>query len=325
MNFEQRIFQFIGKNKLIRPGGLVIVGFSGGADSMALMQALAALRHDLGIRLHAAHFNHQMRPQALRDERFVVEWCRRLNVPVTVARRRAGKKVHLSEDDARQLRFKFFIRLALRLKAQSVVLAHSRNDLAETVLMRLLRGSGLYGLRGILPRRCIEGVVFVRPLMGVGRADIESYLKSKGVPFCTDATNRDPRYARNKVRLKLLPLLARQYNPQIINCLYDLGVTAADDYEFLANCAQKRFAKSVSISAGRAKIALRQMAALHPAIRRLIIRQMAQALRRDLSGLTFEHIRAAEDLMAHKGNATVHWPHHLMVSKTNKFLELSKG
>ena len=93
-------------------------------------------------------------------------WCRRLNIPLTVGRRQGGKIKLLSEDDARQMRFEFFIKSAHRLKAQSVALAHTRNDLAETVLMRLMRGSGLYGLRAILPRRCIEGVVFVRPLMG---------------------------------------------------------------------------------------------------------------------------------------------------------------
>jgi len=321
MNFEQKIFQFIGKNKLIRPGARVVVGFSGGADSMALMQALAGLRHDLGIRLHAAHFNHKMRPQALRDERFVTQWCRRLRVPLTVARRR-GTITPLSEDEARRMRFKFFVKLARRLKAQSVALAHTRNDLAETVLMRLLRGSGLYGLRGILPQRCINDVLFVRPLLGFSRADIEGYLKSKKVPFCTDATNRQTKYARNKVRLKLLPLLAREYNPQIIDCLSDLGKTACEDYEFLANCAQKRFKKSVIISSGRVKITLKQISALHPAIRRLIIRQMAAVLAFDPAVLSFNHIQTIEDLAAQRGDGRLQLPHHLMANKTKKFLEL---
>ncbi len=88
------------------------------------------------------------------------------------------------------MRFEFFIKTAGRLKAQSVALAHTRNDLAETVLMRLMRGSGLYGLRAILPRRMMEGVIFVRPLLGITRQDVERYLKSKKIPFCTDATNQ---------------------------------------------------------------------------------------------------------------------------------------
>jgi len=323
MDFEKEVFQFIGKNKLIVPGGLVIVGFSGGADSMALMQVLVALRHDLGIRLHAAHFNHRLRGQALRDERFVRRWCGRLNVPLTVGRRRGGEKIHLSEDDARQMRFKFFVKLALRLQAQSVVLAHTRSDLAETVLMRLLRGSGLYGLRGILPQRSIGNVTFVRPLMGVARADVEDYLTFKRVPFCTDATNLTSKYARNKIRLKLLPLLAREYNPQITDILTDLAHTAYEDYAFLADCAQRRFEKSVIISSGRVKISLKQISVLHPAIRRLLIRQMTEALTHNLSVLTFEHVRAVEDLMAKNEGGTLYLPHRLTLNKTKKFLELS--
>ena len=323
MNFEQKVFQFIGKNKLIVPGGLVIVGFSGGADSMALMQTLVSLRHDLGIRLHAAHFNHKIRPQALRDERFVRRWCKRLNVPLTVGARRTARAGHLSEDDARQMRFKFFVKLALELKAQSVALAHTRNDLAETVLMRLLRGSGLYGLRGILPQREITDVTFVRPLMGVARADIEAYLKSKRIIFCTDTTNRLLKYTRNKIRLQLLPLLAREYNPQITDILTDVAHTAYEDYDFLFNCAQKRFEKSVIVSAGRVKISLQQISRLHPAIRRLIIRQMAQVLTHDPSALTFEHVRAVEDWIADSGHGCLCLPHNMTVGKTKKFLELS--
>ena len=143
MNFDQRISQFIDKNKLISPRGLLLVGVSGGADSMALLLALVALRHELGIALHVVHFNHRFRLEALSDERFVARCCEQLNIPLTVGRRNGGKLRHLSEDEAREMRFEFFVKTARRLKAQSVALAHTRNDLAETVLMRLMRGSGL--------------------------------------------------------------------------------------------------------------------------------------------------------------------------------------
>ena len=112
MNFEQRILQFIRKNKLIAPRGRVVIGVSGGADSMALLLALAGLRHDLGVQLHAAHFNHKFRPESAQDEHFVDTWCRQLNIPLTVGRRKGGKIRHLSEDDARQMRFKFFVKTA---------------------------------------------------------------------------------------------------------------------------------------------------------------------------------------------------------------------
>ena len=325
MNFEQRIFQFIGKNKLIAPRGRVVVGVSGGADSMALLLALAGLRHDLGVQLHAAHFNHKFRPEALRDERFVAGWCKQLNIPLTVGRRPGRKIRRLSEDDARQMRLEFFVKTALRFKAQSVALAHTRNDLAETVLMRLMRGSGLYGLRAILPRRCIEGVTFVRPLMGVNRQDVEDYLKAKKIPFCTDATNRLSVYERNKIRLHLLPLLAREYNPQIINALSDLAATALEDYEFLSMRAREQFEKNVIISDRKIKMDLKSIRRQHPAMLRLIFRQMAESLAGDPAALTFEHIHALENLAALSGQGTVDLPRHLRARKTQKFLELVKN
>ena len=322
MNFEQRIFQFIGKNKLMAPGGLVLVGVSGGADSMALLLALVGLRHDLGVRLHAAHFNHRLRPEALRDERFVITRCRQLNIPLTVGRRPGRKIRHLSEDDARQMRFKFFIKTAIGLKAQCVALAHTRNDLAETVLMRLMRGSGLYGLRAILPRRCMEGVTFVRPLMGVNRFEVEDYLKAKKISFCTDATNAQTLYERNKVRRHLLPLLAREYNPQIINALSDLAATALEDYEFLSMHARKQFKKNVTVSNRKIKMDLKSIRRQHPAMLRLMFRQMAESLTKDPAALTFEHIHALENLAAQSGRGKVDLSHHLKAVKTQKFLEL---
>jgi tRNA(Ile)-lysidine synthase len=322
LNFEQRIFQFIGKNKLIAPRGLVVIGISGGADSMALLMALAGLRHVLGVQLHAAHFNHQFRPEASRDERFVANWCGRFNVPLTVGHRFGRKIKHLSEDDARQMRIEFFVKTARRLKAQSVALAHTRNDLAETVLMRLMRGSGLYGLRAILPRRCIEGVTFVRPLMGVNRLDVEKYLKAQKIPFCTDATNLLTVYERNKVRHELLPLLAKEFNPQIINALSDLAATAGEDYEFLSMHARKQFEKNVIIANKRVKLDLKSIRRLHPAMLRLMFRLMAEILTKDPAALTFEHIHALENLAAQSQNGAVNLPHHLKAVKTQKFLEL---
>ena len=323
MNFEQRILQFIKKNKLIAPRGRVVIGVSGGADSMALLIGLGRLRHDLGVQLHVIHFNHKFRPEAIRDERFVVKWCKQLNIPLTIGRRQGGKIKHLSEDDARQMRFEFFVKSAQNLKAQSVALAHTRNDLAETVLMRLMRGSGLYGLRAILPRRNIEGIIFVRPLLDVSRVDIENYLKIRKVPFCTDNTNRLRIYERNKVRHELLPFLAREYNPKIIDALSDLAATAGEDYEFLSIHARKQFEKSVIISRGKVKIGLKSIRRQHPAIVRLIVRQMVEVLTKDTAALTFEHAHALESLVFQNGSGVLDLPNHLKGVKNQEFLELS--
>ena len=322
MKFEQHILQFIDKNKLITPRGLVVVGVSGGADSMALLLALSRLRHDLGVVLHAVHFNHKFRRDASRDESFVGVWCKQLNVPLTVGRRQGGAIKHLSEDDARQMRFEFFVKTARALKAQSVALAHTRNDLAETVLMRLMRGSGLYGLRAIMPSRCIEGITFVRPLLGVNRLDVEDYLKSRKVPFCTDSTNRQTMYERNKVRHELLPLLAREYNPQIIDALSDLAATAGEDYNFISAHAHRQFEKNVTVSLKKVKMDLKGVGRQHPAVLRLILRKMVESLGQDQAALSFEHVHALENLAVQNGNGAVDLPYHLRAYKIRASLEL---
>jgi tRNA(Ile)-lysidine synthase len=323
LNFEQRVLQFIGKNKLAASRGLIVVGVSGGADSMALLLALAALRHDLGVRLHAAHFNHKFRPEASRDERFVAEQCEGLNVPLTVGHRQGPRVRRLSEDEARRMRFGFFIKTAHALKAQSVALAHTRNDLAETVLMRLMRGSGLYGVRAILTRRSIEGVWFVRPLMGVDRKDVEDYLRSRKTPYCTDSTNFQTIYERNKIRHELLPVLAKEYNPRIINVLSDLAATAGEDYDFMSMQARKVFEKVCHISKRKITIELKGIRGRHPAIVRLVFRQMVESLTKDQAVLTFEHIHALENLAIQDCPGKVDLSHHLKAVKTGKTLDIS--
>ncbi len=322
MDLEQRTFQFIKKNKLISPRGLVLIGVSGGADSMALLYVLSNLRHDLGVHIQAVHFNHRLRTQADSDEAFVGRWCKKLNVPLTVGRREGGKVSRLSEDDARQLRFDFFAKTARSLKAQSVALAHTRNDLAETVLMRLMRGTGLYGLRAILPRRSIEGIIFVRPLLELSRIDIEKYLKIKKVPFRTDATNHQLLYERNKVRHQLLPLMARKFNPRIINALSDLAATAGEDYEFLSAYAQKFYDKNVIVAKNKVKIDLTPIKRQHPAIVRLLLRQMVEVLTNDPASLSFEHIHALEGLVSQDGPGALDLPFSIKAVRDKKSLEL---
>lgn len=164
--------------------------------------------------------------------------------------------------------------------------------------------------------------MFVRPLLDVSRADVEDYLKVKKTPFCTDATNHQTKYERNKVRLQLLPLMANGYNPQIIKALSDLASTAGEDYDFIELHARKQFDKIVITSKKKVKLDLKGVKRQHPAILRLIFRQMVESLTNDPSALTFEHIRALADLASCDGRGTVDLPHHLKAVKTQGSLEL---
>ena len=142
------------------------------------------------------------------------------------------------------------------------------------------------------------------------------------MPFCTDATNGQMIYERNKVRLELLPLLARVYNPQIIDALSDLAATAGEDYEFLSMHARRQYEKIVTISKRRVKINLKGIKRQHPAIRRLMFRQMAESLTKEPVTLTFEHIQALENLVAQKASGKIDLPQHLKAGKTQISLEL---
>jgi len=160
-------------------------------------------------------------------------------------------------------------------------------------------------------------------LMDLNRRDVEDYLKVQKIPFCKDATNRQTVYERNKVRLHLLPLLAKEYNPQIIHALSDLAATALEDYDFISMQASQQFKILVTVSKAKLKLDLKRINDLHPAILRLIFRQMAEVLTKDPAVLDFEHIRMLENLVCSKMPGAIDLPHHLKAIKTPKFLELS--
>ena len=192
---------------MLPPGALILCAVSGGRDSMALLHLLTALAEEGGFRVHAAHFNHHLRPTADRDEDFVRRWCGDRGIPLTCGggdaaafAKAAGTSL---EDGARQLRYRFLEETADQVGAARIATAHHREDNAETVLLHLLRGAGLQGLSGIPP---VRGKI-VRPLLEAGRADIDAYVERNGLPYVEDESNRDTAYTRNRLRLEVLPLL----------------------------------------------------------------------------------------------------------------------
>jgi tRNA(Ile)-lysidine synthase len=221
------------------PGGLV-VAVSGGPDSVALLRALQTLwgsQPDQPICI--AHLNHQLRgPDSDADEAFVHElhaqftrdypsllWrCERIDV----ATRARQEKANI-EALARRLRYGWLTQIAQEIGARWIATGHSADDLAETVLHRLLRGSGLQGLCGIAPRRMLtEDVGLIRPLLDVTRAEVCAYLEALNQPYCLDRSNSDRAFTRNRLRYELLPLLAREYNPAVSEALCRLARQARE-------------------------------------------------------------------------------------------------
>lgn len=210
-----KVAKFIEKKALLADGAKVIVALSGGADSVALLLVL----QKLGYCCTAVHCNFHLRgEESMRDEHFVRELCHRRNVPLTVVdfdtTAYAQEKKISIEMAARELRYEAFERLRKESGATAIAVAHHRDDSSETVLLNLLRGTGIKGLRGIQPK---NGYI-VRPLLCVGRSDIQEYLHYRGEEYVTDSTNLQTDYTRNKVRLEILPAMSK-INPSIIESI----------------------------------------------------------------------------------------------------------
>lgn len=187
--------------------GLVLCAVSGGRDSMAMLHILSRLAEEEGFRIAAAHFNHRLRVTAERDEDFVRNWCRERDIPLTCGagdvKTFAAREGLGVEDAARKLRYAFLEAAAQDMGADRIAAAHHREDNAETVLLHLLRGTGLQGLCGIAP---VRGKI-VRPLLETSRAEIDEYIKRHDVPYVDDESNQDARFTRNRLRLEVMPLL----------------------------------------------------------------------------------------------------------------------
>ena len=229
---REQVLQYIRERKLLKAGDRVGVAVSGGADSVALLRVLLELREELGIVVHVAHFNHQLRgEESDGDERFVAELAGQFDLPFFAGRGdvRAHATVNkLSlEHAARELRYQWFDQLTDDDRLDRIATAHTADDQAETVLMKFLRGAGSRGLAGIHPQLFTDGCcVAIRPLLATTREGIERYLNERNQAWREDPSNRDAKHTRNRIRHELLPLLEREYNPNIRRQLCEIAEIA---------------------------------------------------------------------------------------------------
>ena len=222
---------------MIQAGDSVIVALSGGADSVALLYAMLELKNELDIKLSACHVNHKLRgDESDSDEAFVRALCENLNVELTIRSIdvRAMQKKHQSiEETARNARYSFFSELVSRSERQYVATAHTASDNTETILLNLIRGTGLKGLCGIPPVR--DGII--RPLILCEREEIEKYCGEKKISYVTDSTNLSDLFTRNKIRLSLIPLI-KEINPSVDDCFTRMSEILRQDSDFLESLAQ---------------------------------------------------------------------------------------
>ena len=245
----ERVRRFAGRERLFRGLAKLVVAVSGGPDSVAALLLLRELGEAHGFEVAAAHFDHQLRPESAADRDFVADLCERLDVPcmtgegdvpLAAAEMRAGM-----EETARRLRYQFLAFAAERQGAGAVATGHTAGDHAETVLHHLLRGSGVRGMRGMLPRAPLPGMPslqLIRPLLSISRADTVAVCEAAGIEYRRDETNADPAATRNRIRHHVLPLL-REENPAVETAILGLAESARElfrDVERAADLAQPR-------------------------------------------------------------------------------------
>jgi len=256
-SLKQRLLANLKKQEMTRPGDRVGVAVSGGADSVALLLLLLELREKLGIVLSVVHFNHKLRGKASdADEAFVAKLAVKHGLEfhsasVYVAKKAKKERANL-EDAARRARYDYFRSLAESGVCGRVAVAHTADDQAETVLAHILRGTGLTGLGGIHPA---AGPV-IRPLLSVRRSELRGFLRARKQSWREDATNRDTKRMRARIRKKLLPLLEKQFQPGIVEHLTTLATLAREDEAFFETAVKERLASLVQKSGGGAAIGI---------------------------------------------------------------------
>ncbi|HLD40762.1 MAG TPA: tRNA lysidine(34) synthetase TilS [Candidatus Omnitrophota bacterium] len=319
----RKVLQAVKEYGLIREFDRIVLGVSGGPDSIALLYCLLALKEEYRLTLHIAHLNHMLRPKdSLKDAEFVRLLAKKLGLACAIKKVNVrGLKKGSLEEAARKARLDFFLDTAKRIKADKIALGHTLDDQAETVLMRLLRGSGLLGLSGILPKRDILGFTVIRPLLGIKRKEIENFLKAKRIIPRVDASNLDQAYFRNRIRHKLLPGLEK-YNPNIKEVLAGSAQNLALDYDYLCSSSLKIFKRLAKGTAHqRISFPLDKFLKLHPAIGNMLLRYAYAWLKGDTRRLTYRHIRELNDLLLNRPEGSiVDLPSGISFSKRSKYL-----
>lgn len=300
----------IAEKDMICPGETVLVGLSGGADSVALLHALWTLRAELSIDLVAAHLNHGIRgADADEDAEFVRVLASKLDIAVIVETVSVPAiQVTLGvgmEEAARTARYDFLERTAEAHNAARIAVAHTSDDQAETVLLNIIRGSGIDGLAGM---PAVRGKI-IRPLNDVSRAEVEDYLRENVLQWRTDPTNFEDAYTRNRVRLRLIPFLQEEFNPRVKEALLSLSKLAADESELLGELAGIGYSRAV-LGQGSDWIELDAcvVRAEPAAIRRRVVRKAIEHVKGDLRDVEFHQVQRLLSHLAAEDSITLTLP-----------------
>jgi len=319
-NFLGRILKVITENKLIEKGETIAIGVSGGPDSMALLLSLIKLQKILEINITVCHYNHRLRgEESDRDENFVKNFCGKQGIEFILGR---AEKDNLfkNEEGARAARYDFFKKILEEGRVGRLALAHQLNDSVETFLMRLIRGSGIAGLRSI---PLVREEKIIRPLLFSSREEILAFLKEEKVDYVTDSSNLFPIYTRNKIRQALMPLLL-EFNPNILETLSNTIRVIEADYDYIESAAKKEYEGLAQKQKGEIVLERKKYLSLHPALRLLVLRLGISELS-SLKNITSKQLFEVESvILKGEGKKYKLLPSSLKIGLENGKIVLSK-
>jgi len=324
-DIRDQVFRTIRTYGMMNRGDRVVTAVSGGPDSVALLFLLAELRRRLGIRLHIAHLDHGLRRDDSRaDARYTRRLARRLGLPVTIERIRIEDHPDGGlEEAARTVRYNFLERVAIEQRAQRIATGHTADDQAETVLMRLIRGAGSEGLAGIPPIRDR----IVRPLIEVRRPQIERYLRRRRLRPRQDETNRHLDRLRNRVRWKLIPLLERRYQPNIVEILNRIARLESEERDYFRSQARASLeTRARRLSKGKIMLDLSGFEDYFKIGEKYLFRELIGRLKGDLKGIENLHLMQLIELSGKRSSGSrLSLPDDIMVERTRNGLIFTRG
>jgi tRNA(Ile)-lysidine synthase len=317
----------IARHRLLAQGDSVLIGVSGGADSLAVLHLLMARASEYRLRLGVAHLDHRLRKDSGRDADFVRDLSQSYGLPFHMSEadvRGVQRRFRLSlEEAARRVRYQFFRETAVRHGYNKVALGHHADDDAETLLLNLLRGSGRLGLRGIPP---VRENLFIRPMIHAARSDILEYLQILGLSHLSDDTNSDDRYLRNRVRRRLIPILEKDYQPKVRAVFSRTAEILRAEEQWLESLMKPVLEQVViSRSTGQLILSADELARLHRAAARRVVREALRIIQEDLRRITFAHIEQIVDLACRRTDAgPLHLPQDMRARRHGDHLLLTR-
>lgn len=288
---ENFVLDYIKKNNLIRENDKILVAVSGGPDSICLLNILYNLKERLKIELYVAHVNHLIRKEAKSDAEFVKEFCDSKNIEFFYkecdVKEKAQTEKISTEEAGRNARYEFFEEIANKYNINKIAIGHNKNDLAETLIMNILRGTGTQGLKAILNKNG----KYIRPLLDVDREKIEEYCEKNNLKPRIDLTNFENNYTRNKIRNIVIPYVKKEFNPNIVETLTRLSQIATEEQDFINLEVEKAYKKILlSEESENIKISGKKFVEIHTAIQKRTILYIINRLFGNTKQIEKKHI-----------------------------------